>query len=73
MELYQQKKEEGHFIITEAPSCQTFADASMRKIVPKSCGSHFEGIDERPLFVLRPGPRVTIIFVKLSDVVGKIA
>ena len=33
----------------KAPSHQTFADASLWKVAPKSCGSYFEGIDEKVL------------------------
>ena len=44
----------------KTPSYQTFADASMRKVVPKSYGSK-----RRPLIVLRLGPSVTITLVKL--------
>ena len=39
------------------PSYQTFADASMRKVVPKSCGSHFEGIDEKALLRFETGTK----------------
>ena len=49
----------------KTPSHQTFADASMRKVVPKSYGSYLNRRD------LRLGPSVTIILVKLSVVVGK--
>ena len=47
----------------KTPSYQTFADASMRKVVPKA---------KRLFFVLRLGLGVTITLVKLSAVIGKI-
>ena len=48
----------------KTPSYQTFADASMRKVVPKA---------KRPFFVLRLGLGVTIILLKLSALAVKIA
>ena len=41
----------------KAPSYQTFADASMRKVVPKSCGSYFEGINEKVLLNFETGTK----------------
>ena len=47
----------------KTPCYETFADASMREIVPKA---------KKPFFVLRLGLGVTIILVKLSAAVDKI-
>ena len=41
----------------KAPSYRTFADASMRKAVPKSCGSHFEGLEEKALLRFETGTK----------------
>ena len=57
----------------KTPSHPTFAEASMRKFVLKSHLSLLKGNTKRPFFVLRLGPSITIILVKLSAAVGKIA
>ena len=52
-------------------SCQTFADASMTKVVPKSFEA-LDGIEEKGPLCFETATECTIILVKSSTVVGKL-